>query len=294
VDVLNDDDLEFLRWLYDNYDTFDVDATRLADRYRLRELATAALYYAPCNRFIDDLLSFGQSMSYTDIVFKEKVLDGIKSKDHPLYAYYTAPELTREEEMKYRHWLTINGSSLYSHKIDSRNLVLSYIIVRCCRCGVALQDINLNWIDTSGITKMNNLFCGMSFCGDISLWDVSNVTNMDGIFMNSGFKGIIDKWDVSNVKTASYMFYDDDFRGDISMWDFRSLENANTMFGHSKFNGDISKWRMPMLKDAEYMFSFSGFQGDLSSWMMPSGCKTKFMFLECRIDESHKPQFEDE
>jgi surface protein len=45
------------------------------------------------------------------------------------------------------------------------------------------NDGNFNWIDTSKITSMTQLFYGDSdFNGDISLWDVSNVTNMSHMF----------------------------------------------------------------------------------------------------------------
>ena len=50
-------------------------------------------------------------------------------------------------------------------------------------------NCDLNWIDTSGITDMNSLFC------------ITNST----IFKE--FNGDISKWDVSNVEDMSYMFY---------------------------------------------------------------------------------------
>jgi surface protein len=46
------------------------------------------------------------------------------------------------------------------------------------------NDGNFNWIDTSKITSMTQLFYGDSyFNGDISLWDVSNVRYMGSMFM---------------------------------------------------------------------------------------------------------------
>ena len=44
------------------------------------------------------------------------------------------------------------------------------------------NNCSLNWIDTSKITDMSDIFEKSKFNGDISKWDVSNVTNMKGMF----------------------------------------------------------------------------------------------------------------
>ena len=72
------------------------------------------------------------------------------------------------------------------------------------------DNANLNDIDTSEITIMDNMFAGSNFNGDISEWDVSNVKDMAFMFSKSKFtgeNGDITKWDVSNVKDMQYMFY---------------------------------------------------------------------------------------
>jgi surface protein len=58
---------------------------------------------------------------------------------------------------------------------DFKELILAGI-------GLLGSDGNFNWIDTSKIAAMSELFT-TEFNGDISLWDVSNVTDMNNLFV---------------------------------------------------------------------------------------------------------------
>ena len=77
---------------------------------------------------------------------------------------------------------------------------------------------DLNHIDVSQVTDMNNLF--NVWCNDVTLGMGYEDLNPD-----------ISKWDVSKVKNMSMMFYGcENFNCDISNWDVSNVKDNTDMF----------------------------------------------------------------
>ena len=96
----------------------------------------------------------------------------------------------------------------------------------------AHKQYNLNFIDTSYITDMSELFKGVEHNFDVTDWDVSHVTDM------------------------SFMFADcTHFNCDLSVWNVHCVTNMLGMFEKCKIlNCDLSAWDTRNVKDMKYMF----------------------------------------
>ena len=158
----------------------------------------------------------------------------------------------------------------------------------------SLYHADLNWIDTSGIYTMENLFYQSNFDGNISEWNVSNVENMSQMFYKSYFNGDISKWNVSKVKTMYGMFNSSWFKGDISNWAVSNVASMHGMFQYTHFNNDISGWDVSKCHDFENMFmNDTLFYQDLSNWKIKKGSNTNMMFWGTKIVTylKYMPQF---
>ena len=94
-------------------------------------------------------------------------------------------------------------------------------------------DADLNFIDTSLITDMSNLFNSLDIRNiKIDEWDVSNVEDMECMFMNQNkFSSDLSGWNTSNVTNMDYMFYDcEKFSSDLYRWNVQKVVNHFMIF----------------------------------------------------------------
>ena len=178
--------------------------------------------------------------------------------------------------------ILISFTAVYkvSDRRSLKKLIIDFIEYFGYKC-------NLNWIDVSNITNMDNLFEDSEFTGDISQWDVSNVTTMDMIFCGSKFNGDISNWDVSNVKNMGGMFfYNSVFNGDISKWNTSSATDMSYLFNKTTFNGDISNWNVSNVLKMERMFQESEFNNDISKWDVSNVIDMSWMFYKSKFNNN--------
>jgi hypothetical protein len=118
----------------------------------------------------------------------------------------------------------------------------------------------------SNVDRMDNMFYGSAFNGDLSGWDFSSVIDMKNMFESSSFNQPMIGWNTSNVVDMSRMFFDSDFNNTIDI-DTSSLERMDYMFAYCDFNSSLSSFDTSNVVSMRYVFWYSKyFDQDISSW----------------------------
>ena len=200
---------------------------------------------------------------------REQLLKGMVVSDDDL-------ELVCQDAFKYKvkdfselvHIIADIKQQLYKDKVDA---------------------FNLNWLDISNVTMLDQLFNVSTFnrqyiFWDVSDWDTSHVTSMAGTF--NGCKDICDlsKWDTSKVTSMVNMFYGcTTFNGNISNWDVSKVTRFDSMFyGCSSFNQDISNWDISSAKNLSKMFyKCRKFNQPIQKWNITKNMDISYLLYGC-------------
>ena len=200
---------------------------------------------------------------------REQLLKGMVVSDDDL-------ELVCQDAFKYKvkdfselvHIIADIKQQLYKDKVDA---------------------FNLNWLDISNVTMLDQLFNVGTFnrqyiFWDVSDWDTSHVTSMVGTF--NGCKDICDlsKWDTSKVTSMVNMFYEcSTFNGNISNWDVSKVTRFDSMFyGCSSFNQDISNWDISSAENLSYMFyNCIKFNQPIQKWNITKNMDISYLLYGC-------------
>ena len=200
---------------------------------------------------------------------REQLLKGIVVSDDDL-------ELVCQDAFKYKvkdfselvHIIADIKQQLYKNKVDA---------------------FNLNWLDISNVTMLDQLFNVGTFnrqyiFWDVSDWDTSHVTSMVGTF--NGCKDICDlsKWDTSKVTSMVNMFYGcSTFNGNISNWNVSKVTRFDSMFyGCSSFNQDISNWDISSAENLSYMFyNCRKFNQPIQKWNITKNMDISYLLYGC-------------
>lgn len=200
---------------------------------------------------------------------REQLLKGMVVSDDDL-------ELVCQDAFKYKvkdfselvHIIADIKQQLYKDKVDA---------------------FNLNWLDISNVTMLDQLFNVGTFnrqyiFWDVSDWDTSHVTSMAGTF--NGCKDICDlsKWDTSKVTSMVNMFYGcSTFNGNISNWNVSKVTRFDSMFyGCSSFNQDISNWDISSAENLSYMFyNCRKFNQPIQKWNITKNMDISYLLYGC-------------
>lgn len=152
-----------------------------------------------------------------------------------------------------------------------------------------VDAFNLNWLDISNVTMLDQLFNVGTFnrqyiFWNVSDWDTSHVTSMVGTF--NGCKDICDlsKWDTSHVTSMVNMFYEcSTFNSNISNWNVSKVTRFDSMFyGCLSFNQDISNWDISSAENLSYMFyNCRKFNQPIQKWNITKNMNISYLLYGC-------------
>lgn len=200
---------------------------------------------------------------------REQLLKGMVVSDNDL-------ELVCQDAFKYKvkdfselvHIIADIKQQLYKDKVDA---------------------FNLNWLDISNVTMLDQLFNVGTFnrqyiFWNVSDWDTSHVTSMVGTF--NGCKDICDlsKWDTSHVTSMVNMFYEcSTFNSNISNWNVSKVTRFDSMFyGCLSFNQDISNWDISSAENLSYMFyNCKKFNQPIQKWNITKNMDISYLLYGC-------------
>ena len=220
--------------------------------------------------FNDDNIGMTKDLLEDDArKIREQLLKGIVVSDDDL-------ELVCQDAFKYKvkdfneltHIIADIKQQLYKDKVDA---------------------FNLNWVDISNVTKLNQLFnVGISnrqyIFWDVSDWDTSHVTSMVGTFKECKDICDLSKWDTSKVTSMVNMFYGcSTFNGNISNWNVSKVTRFDSMFyGCSSFNQDISNWDISSAENLSYMFyNCIKFNQPIQKWNITKNMDISYLLYGC-------------
>lgn len=220
--------------------------------------------------FNDDNIGMTNDLLKDDVMkIHEQLLKGMVVSDDDL-------ELVCQDAFKYKvkdfselvHIIADIKQQLYKDKVDA---------------------FNLNWLDISNVTMLDQLFNVGTFnrqyiFWDVSDWDTSHVTSMAGTF--NGCKDICDlsKWDTSKVTSMVNMFYEcSTFNSNISNWNVSKVTRFDSMFyGCSSFNQDISNWDISSAENLSYMFyNCRKFNQPIQKWNITKNMDISYLLYGC-------------
>lgn len=220
--------------------------------------------------FTDDNVGMTNDLLEDDArKIREQLLKGMVVSDDDL-------ELVCQDAFKYKvkdfselvHIIADIKKQLYKDKVDA---------------------FNLNWLDISNVTMLDQLFNVGIFNSqyifwDVSDWDTSHVTSMVGTF--KGCKDICDlsKWNTSKVTSMVNMFYGcSTFNGNISNWNVSKVTRFDSMFyGCSSFNQDISNWDISSAENLSYMFyNCRKFNQPIQKWNITKNMDISYLLYGC-------------